>query len=138
MGEETTRKQINELRFRLAIERLGFAAGLMIATSAATGMGAVGMPTAKADQVAYLVNVTVRPGYSFAKADQALAYGYGVCDKFAAGRTYPQVIADIKSDFNTTNEFQASDLIAQSANELCPAQIWAVRNSASGYVAPPG
>lgn len=48
------------------------------------------------------------------------------------------MIGDIKSDFNTTNEFQASYLIAQSAQELCPAQIWAVRNSAAGYVAPPG
>jgi len=137
MVEETTCKQINELRFRLSMKRLGLATGLMIATLAVAGAATFGMPTAKADQVAYLVNVTVRPGYNFANADQALAYGYGVCDKFASGRTYPQVIGDIKSDFNTTNEFQASYLIAQSAQELCPAQIWAVRNSAAGYVAPP-
>jgi hypothetical protein len=120
------------------MKRLGVATGLMVATFAAAGAATVGVPTAKADQVAYLVNVTVRPGYNFSNADQALAYGYGVCDKFATGRTYPQVIGDIKSDFNTTNEFQASYLIAQSAQELCPAQIWAVRNSAAGYVAPPG
>jgi hypothetical protein len=30
---------------------------------------------ARADQVAYLVNVTVRPGYDFANADDALNYG---------------------------------------------------------------
>ena len=32
--------------------------------------------SAHADQVAYLVNVTVRPGYNFANADAALAYGF--------------------------------------------------------------
>jgi hypothetical protein len=35
--------------------------------------------TARADSVAYLLNVTVRPGYNFANADDALAYGHGVC-----------------------------------------------------------
>jgi hypothetical protein len=104
---------------------------------AAVGTALFATPTAHADAVAYLVNVTVRPGYNFANADQALAYGHGVCDKFATGRTYAQVIGDIKADFNTTSEFQASYLVAQSAQELCPAQIWAVRNSAAGYVAAP-
>ena len=73
-------------------------------------------PAASADAVAYLVNVTVRPGYNFANADQALAYGHGVCDKIAAGRAYEQLVGDIKNDFNTADEFQASYLITQSAN----------------------
>lgn len=96
-----------------------------------------GTPVAHADTVAYLVNVTVRPGYNFPNADQALTYGYGVCDKIAAGRTYAQLIGDLKADFNTSDEYQASYLISQSAQELCPAQIWQLRNSAAGYVAPP-
>jgi hypothetical protein len=90
-------------------------------------------PSASADAVAYLVNVTVRPGYNFANADQALAYGHGVCDKIAAGRPYAQLVGDIKNDFNTADEFQASYLVTQSANELCPAQIWQLRKSAAGY-----
>ncbi|BBX94260.1 MULTISPECIES: DUF732 domain-containing protein [Mycolicibacterium] len=98
----------------------------------------VGTPVAHADNVGYLVNVTVRPGYNFANADQALAYGYGVCDKIAAGKSYAQLVGDIKSDFNTSDEFQASYLISQSAQELCPAQIWQLRNSAAGYVGAPG
>ena len=98
----------------------------------------VGTPVAHADNIGYLVNVTVRPGYNFANADQALAYGYGVCDKIASGRTYAQLVGDIKSDFNTSDEFQASYLISQSAQELCPAQIWQLRNSAAGYVGAPG
>ena len=110
---------------------------LVVASLVAGGAATLGLPTAKADTVAYLVRVTVRPGYNFANADQALAYGYGVCDKIATGRTYAQVIGDIKADFNTANEYQASYLIAQSAQELCPVQIWQVRNSAAGYVATP-
>ena len=90
-------------------------------------------PAARADAVAYLVNVTVRPGYNFANAEQALTYGRGVCDKVAGGRGYGQIIADVKSDFGTSDEYQASYLIAQSANELCPALIWQLRNSAAGY-----
>lgn len=98
----------------------------------------VGAPVAEADDIGYLVNVTVRPGYNFANADQALTYGHGVCEMIAAGRSYGQLVGDIKSDFNTSDEFQASYLISQSAQELCPAQIWQLRNSAAGYIGTPG
>lgn len=104
------------------------AALLWAATTAAGTTGA-----AHADAVAYLVNVTVRPGYNFATADAALAYGHTVCDKIAGGRCYPQIMGDVKSDFSTSDEFQASYLITQAINELCPAQIWALRNLAAGY-----
>jgi hypothetical protein len=113
-------------------------AALVVGAAAVLSLPTAELPSAKADTLAYLVNITVRPGYNFANADQALAYGYGVCDKFATGRTYAQVIGDIKADFNTANEYQASYLIAQTAQELCPAEIWHIRNSAAGYVAPPG
>ncbi|WP_422207658.1 DUF732 domain-containing protein [Mycobacterium sp.] len=93
-------------------------------------------PAGRADTVAYLVNVTVRPGYNFANADAALAYGHTICDKVAAGRGYPQIMADVKSDFSTSDEYQASYLITQAVNELCPAQIWALRNSAADYRPP--
>jgi hypothetical protein len=79
-------------------------AALVAGGAAMLGFSTAEVPTAKADAVAYLVNVTVRPGYNFANADQALAYGYGVCDKFATGTTYAQVIGDMKADFNTANE----------------------------------
>jgi hypothetical protein len=53
---------------------------------------------ARADVTAYLVNVTVRPGYNFANADAAIAYGQGICDKIASGRSYAQIMGDVKSD----------------------------------------
>ena len=96
----------------------------------------VSAPCVRADVVAYLVNVTVRPGYNFANADAALGYGHGICDKVSQGRSYAQVMGDVKADFNTSDEYQASYLISQAVNELCPALIWQLRDSAAGYRPP--
>jgi hypothetical protein len=112
---------------------------LAMSLAAVFGVAAVALaPSARADVVAYLVNVTVRPGYQFANADAALAYGYGICDKVSQGRGYAQVMGDVKADFTTSDEYQASYLISQAVNELCPALIWQLRNSAAHYRAPPG
>lgn len=46
------------------------------------------------------------------------------------------MMAGVKSDFNNPNEFQASYLITQAANELCPALIWQLRASAAHYQPP--
>lgn len=102
--------------------------GVAISTSAGSAHG---------DTVAYLVNVTVRPGYNFANADHALDYGRGVCDEVAQGRTYADIMASVKTDFNNPDEYQASYLITQAVNELCPSLIWVLRNSAANY-RPPG
>lgn len=111
-------------------------AGFVVTMGALNAAASMAAP-AHADVTAYLVNVTVRPGYNFANADAAIAYGQGICDKIASGRSYAQIMGDVKSDFATSDEFQASYLITQAANELCPAQIWQLRNSAAGY-RPPG
>ncbi|MDF2825474.1 MAG: hypothetical protein K0R68_2882, partial [Mycobacterium sp.] len=39
---------------------------------------------------------------------------------------------DIRQHFRT-DEYGASYLLSQAAQELCPAQIWALRQSAAGY-----
>ncbi|MDX1885831.1 DUF732 domain-containing protein [Mycolicibacterium sp. 120270] len=90
-------------------------------------------PSAHADQVAYLVNVTVRPGYNFANADAALGYGYSVCDRVQAKVGYAQLVDEVQRDFGTTDYYQGAYLINQAVNELCPAQIWQLRQSAGGY-----
>ena len=106
----------------------------MAAMGGTLGCLAAGPPVAAhADAVGYLVNVTVRPGYNFANADQALAYGNGICDKITAGEPFTQLVSEIKSDFNTNDEFQATYLISQAAQELCPAAIWQLRQSAAHY-----
>lgn len=128
-------KALNELRFPSYEDEAVHQPG--VCRAVLRGGLVAGTPTASADAVAYLVNVTVRPVYHFANADHALAYGHGICDKIAQGRPYAQLVGDIKSDFNTSDEFSASYLISQAANELCPALIWQLRNSAAGYVAAP-
>ena len=94
-------------------------------------------PAAQADTVAYLVNVTVRPGYNFPNADAALAYGHGICDRVGRGVRYSDNIATIKTDFSTNDDYQAAYLINQAVNELCPAMIWQLRNSAAHYTGGP-
>lgn len=83
--------------------------------------------------VAYLWNVTVRSGYDFANRDEALDYGYGICRKVSEGHSYAKMIEDVKTDFDNSDEYQAEYLITQAVNELCPAQIWQLRKSASHY-----
>ena len=100
-------------------------------------MAVASAPTATADAVAYLLNVTVRPGYNFTNADEALAYGHGICDKIARGDGYARIARDIKADFNTADEYQATYLMSQATQELCPNLIWQLRNSAANYVPPP-
>lgn len=93
-------------------------------------------PAAHADQVAYLVNVTVRPGYDFPTPDAALGYGYGVCDRVEAKTGYAQLVDQVNHDFGTSDYYQGAYLINQAVNELCPAQIWQLRQSAAGYTLP--
>ncbi|WP_179474007.1 DUF732 domain-containing protein [Mycolicibacterium vinylchloridicum] len=99
--------------------------------------GLITMPQAGADSVAYLVNVTVRPGYNFPSPDAALAYGYGVCGKVGGGRGYSQLISEVMTDFATADSYQAVYLINQAVNELCPAMIWQLRQSAAHYTGQP-
>jgi hypothetical protein len=127
------------MQHRLVCHRTLELAGALFACAGLFGAATVAStPCARADTVAYLVNVYMRPGYNFPNADAALSYGYGICDKVAAGRAFPQVMADVRADFNTSDDYQASYLISQSVNELCPAQIWQLRNSAAHYQSPPG
>ena len=106
--------------------------------AAAVATAALAAAQARADTVAYLVNVAVRPGYGFADADAALSYGHGICDKVAANRAYSAIVGDIQGDFfDTTDDFQVSYLISQAVNELCPGLIWQLRRSAANYTPVP-
>lgn len=107
--------------------------GLALAAAVALGVLLAVAPNVRADVVAYLVNVTVRPGYNFANANDAIRYGQTICDEVAHGSPYGAVIGDLKADFNTSDDYQAAYLINQAVNELCPALIWQLRNSAAGY-----
>ena len=71
-----------------------------------------------------------------ANADAAIGYGNSICDRVAAKMSYAQLVDQVKADFNTGDYYQGAYLINQAVNELCPAQIWQLRQSAAGYPAP--
>jgi hypothetical protein len=107
------------------------------ALAAAGAVSAVALaPSASADVVAYLVNVHVRPGYNFPNADAAIGYGQSICDRVEAKMGYAQLVDQVKADFNSTDYYQGAYLINQAVSELCPAQIWQLRQSAAGYTLP--
>ena len=109
----------------------------MAAALATTATAFAPASPANADSVAYLVNVHVRPGYNFPNAEAAIGYGNTVCDRVAAKMSYSQLVDQVKADFHTTDYYQGAYLINQAVNELCPAQIWQLRQSAGGYTLPP-
>lgn len=84
----------------------------------------------RADAAAYLVNVTVQPAYNFGTTEAAVAYGHGVGNKITGRQSYAQLVGDFQADFNTY-AYKASYRIVQATNELCRAQIWQMRRSAT-------
>jgi hypothetical protein len=111
--------------------KAGCTALMVVAASLGLSLGAA--PVAGADQIGYIINVTVRPTYNFANAQAALDYGYALCGRIEHKDNYADMAAQIKQDFNTDDEFTVSYLLSQSAQELCPAQTWQLRQSVAGY-----
>ena len=91
-----------------------------------------------APEVEYVYDVMVRRQYSFANPGDAVSYGYGICQKVTAGENFAQVMGEVKNDVRPSDEFAANYLVSNAVGILCPAQIWALRNSAAGYRPPPG
>lgn len=88
-----------------------------------------------APEVEFTYNVMVRRHYDFPNND-AIGYGYGICDKITSGQGYPQIMGDVKRDTLPNDEFAANFLVSNAVDILCPAQIWQLRNSAAGYQPP--
>jgi hypothetical protein len=108
-----------------------------VALCAAAGMPAPPAHAKPAPEVEYMYNVEGRRHYNFPNND-AIGYGYGICNKVTAGVGYPQVMGDIKNDVTPNDEFSANYLVSYAVDILCPAQIPQLRNSAQGYRPPPG
>ncbi len=85
----------------------------------------------------FVYDVMVRRQYNFASPDEAISYGYKICDKVSNGESYAQVMGEVKSDVVPNDEFAANYLVSYAVNLLCPAQIWQLRHSAAGYRPPP-
>jgi hypothetical protein len=81
-------------------------------------------------------DVMVRRHYNFPNND-AVSYGYAICDKVTRGESYAQVMGEVKGDVVPRDEFAANYLVSYAVNLLCPAQVWQLRNSAAHYQPPP-
>src|ERR1700710_109143 len=88
-------------------------------------------------EVEYVYNVVLRRHYEFPNND-AIGYGFGICDKVTRGEGYAAVMGDVKRETLPNDEFAANYLVSYAVGILCPAQIWALRNSAAGYQPPLG
>jgi hypothetical protein len=82
--------------------------------------------------VEYVYNVVVRRHFDFPNND-ALGYGFGICDKVVHGVRYADVMTDVKRDVFPNDEGAANYIVSYAVGILCPAQIWDLRNSAEGY-----
>lgn len=111
------------------------ACGALLTQICALG-SVMGTPSSHADAVAYLVSVTVRPGYDFPDAGTALRYGNHLCNEVGRGQPFASLVSNTMADFSSTQEYQATYLISQAINELCPQLIWQLRNSAVHYTGP--
>ncbi|TPG32498.1 DUF732 domain-containing protein [Mycolicibacterium hodleri] len=112
-----------------------------IAALVAVGLGLVAStqaPPAAAvpgPEIEYVYNVKVRRNYEFPNND-AIGYGFGICDKVAHGQPYAKVMGDVKDETSPNDEFAANYLVSNAVGILCPAQIWQLRNTAAGYRPP--
>ena len=112
----------------------------VLVVGAMVGAVLTAMPRAHAvpaPEVEFIYDITVRRQYSFASAADAINYAHGICDKLTNGASYAQVMGDVKNHVRPNDEYAANYLVSNAVNIFCPAQLWQLRNSAGGYVAPP-
>jgi hypothetical protein len=107
-----------------------------IAIASALGAAAVTLaPPALAvpgPEVEYTYNVVVRRHFDFPNND-AIGYGFAICDKVGRNLSYSEVMGDVKRDVFPNDEQAANYVVSYAVGILCPAQIAQLRNSAAGY-----
>jgi len=86
-----------------------------------------------APEVEYVYNVIVRRHFDFPNND-ALGYGFALCDKIIRGVPHAVVMGDVKRDVLPNDEQSANYVVSYAVGILCPAHIWQLRDSAAGYV----
>jgi Protein of unknown function (DUF732) len=120
---------VSALRLRIMLVALALSPiclGLVVAPQ----VGAVPAP-----EVEYVYNVIVRRHFNFPGND-ALGYGFGVCDKVTRGVAHADVMAAVKREVFPNDEQAAGFVVSNAVGILCPDQIWQLRSSAAGYRPP--
>lgn len=118
-----------------ASRRPAVTAVLMSASASLCLLTAPHAEAVPAPEVEYTYDVVVRRHFDFPNND-ALGYGFGICDKVKQGVPYAGVMADVKRDVFPNDEDAANYVVSYAVGILCPAQIWLLRNSAQGYRPP--
>lgn len=115
------------------------AAGLAMITALGAATLTLAPPAfaVPAPEVEYTYDVIVRRHFDFPNND-ALGYGYAICDKVSRGESYGDLMGEVKRDVFPNDEQAANYVASYAVGILCPAQIWQLRNSAAGYQSPPG
>ena len=113
--------------------RTGLKATIVSTLAGAPWLVSLAIPAvASADQIGYIINVTLRPTYNFANAQAALDYGYGCADRINAKTSYTDTAADQGRLQHQRRAHGLAYLLSQAAQELA-AQTWQLRRSAAGY-----
>lgn len=123
----------------MAVERRrSIFAGIAVASALGALAQALAPPASAVPgpEVEYTYNVIVRRHFDFPNND-AIGYGFGICDKVSRGEPYADVMGDVKRDVFPNDEQAANYVVSYAVGILCPAQIWQLRNSAAGYRPPP-
>jgi hypothetical protein len=95
-------------------------------------LGAAPAAAVPAPEVEYTYNVIVRRHFDFPNND-AIGYGWGICDKVTRGMSYANVMTDVKREVFPNDEGAANYVVSYAVGILCPAQIWQLRNAAAGH-----
>ena len=101
-----------------------------LATTLAAPAAAVPAP-----EVEYTYNVIVRRHFTFPHND-ALGYGFALCDKVSRGVTYRDVMTAVKAEVFPNDEQAANYVVSYAVGLLCPAQIAQLRQTAANGEAP--
>lgn len=111
---------------------------MMAACLSLVAIAQPGAPTATAvpaPEVEYTYDVTVRRHFNFPNND-AVGYGFWICDKVTNGVSYADVLGAVKSDVSPNDEQSANYVVSNAVGILCPAQIPQLRRTAAGYRPP--
>ncbi len=107
----------------------------MVVATTFTVAASMQAPVARAvpgPEVEYTYDVMVRRHFDFPNND-AIGYGFGICEKVTGGEPYAQVMTDVKNDVFPNDEGAANYVVSNAVGILCPASLWQLRNSAAGY-----
>jgi hypothetical protein len=86
-------------------------------------------------EIEYTYDVIVRRHFDFPNND-AIGYGFGICDKVAHGQPYGSIMVDVKADVMPNDEQAANYVVSNAVGILCPAQIFQLRKTAANYQPP--